>query len=379
MKIKKATPEFLFVFYVFGFATLRPILFLLRTYSSAIIAFFIAGTALSYLLYSHVFERGCFIKWVVVSALFEIFLYFGQREASTTYMVNYFMYGVVALFLLMNVKDYQRVIYWVVRFSCVNGALLILDPFFEYQFNGGYMPYGFNMLVFSFTGLLFGYFYYRNRNFLVPIVIELLMISFFGNKGACIAALCLLLGAMILSGSKVKRVFYSVVAGLGILGWRTILLLIIDVAQYFGVTSYSIKTMKMMLSSNADIIFSARTNIWDEAIIWILKKPVFGHRVGAFEAVTEVYAHNIFLDIAIAFGFVGLIIFVILLLHSVYQMYRNPCKEYKLFQLCCFFCWIIPMQISLTLWNVIWFWVYWGMYLFDGQYKRQKIKSMART
>ena len=377
MKIKRATPELIFVLYIFGFATIRPILLLFKAFSSVIIAAYIAVILLISLFNDHVFEEKCFIKWAIVSVLFEILLYFGRREISATYMVNFFMYGIVALFLLINVNNYQRVIHWVVKFSCVNGAVLILDPFFSYQLNGGYMPYGFNMLMLSFTGLLFGYFYYKNRLFLVPMIIELIMISFYGNKGAAIAAFFLLFVAMILSGSDVKKLFYSLIACLGILSWRSILLLIIDVAQIFGVTSYSIKTLKIMLSDKSDIVFSARTNIWEKAINWILEKPILGHRVGEFEAATDVYAHNIFLDISLSFGLVGLIIFLILLLHSIYKMRRNPCKEYKLFQLCCLLCWLIPMQISLTLWNVSLFWVYWGLYLYDNKYKRQKIKSIS--
>ena len=376
MRIKVASPEFVFVFYIFGFATLRPVLFLFRAYSTLIVAAFIIVAVAASLICSHVFGERCFIKWLVISAFFEMILFFGQREISVTYMVNFFMYGVVALFLLMNVCDYQRVLYWVVRFSCINGVLLILDPFFGYQFNGNYMSYGFNMLMFSFTGLLIARFYYRNRFFSVPIVIELAMILFYGNKGAGITAAILLLYAMFLSGSKVKRLIYCAVGCIGALSWRTVTLWVIDAAQYFGINSYSITTLKDMLSDNADIVFSVRTDIWEAAGMWISQKPVFGYRVGAFEAAIKLYAHNVFYDITLCFGFVGLAVFIVLLLHSVYKMYRNPYKEYKLFQLCCLCCWLLPMQISLTLWNVPLFWVYWGLYFFDDQYKRQKIQSI---
>ena len=54
-----------------------------------------------------------------------------------------------------------------------------------------------------------------------------------------------------------------------------------------------------MLSDKSDIVFSARTNIWEKAINWILEEPILGHRVGEFEAATDVYAHNIFLDISL--------------------------------------------------------------------------------
>lgn len=57
MKKKIATPEFIFIFYVFGFAMLRPILFLFRAHSSVIIAFFIAVALLLFLFNSHVLEK----------------------------------------------------------------------------------------------------------------------------------------------------------------------------------------------------------------------------------------------------------------------------------------------------------------------------------
>lgn len=377
MKKKILTSEFIFVFYVFGFAMIRPILFLFRARSSVVIFSFIAVALLSYLYNGRVFEKRCFIKWAIISIFFEVLLYFSPSEVSVTYMMNFFMYGVVTLFLLINVNDYKRVLFWVVVFSCINGILLILDPFFNYQFNGDYMEYGFNMLMFSFTGLLIGYFYYKNRYFLVPIVIELIMISFYGNKGASVTAILLFLGGMILSFSNIKRVVYSVVACVGILSWRTIVLWVIDLAKYFGVSSYSITTMKIMLSDDADIVFSTRTDVWETAQRWISEKPFFGYGIGAFEASTNGYVHNIFFDITLSFGFIGLIIFIILLLHSVYRMFNNPCKEYKFFQACCLFCWLIPMQFSLTLWNVILFWLYFGLYLYDDKCKRCEIGSIS--
>ena len=377
MKKKIVTPEFIFVFYVFGFAMLRPFLFLFRTRSSVIIAFFIVATLLLCIFNSHVFEKKCFIKCMIASVFFETLLYFSVPEVSKTYMVNYFMYGIITLFLLINVNDYQKILYWIVRFSCINGILLILDPFFSYQFNGGYMEYGFNILMYSFTGLLFGYFYYRKRPFLVPIVIELIMISFYGNKGACITAILLFLGGMILYSWNVKKIIYSIIACVGILSWRTILLWIIDLAKYFGVSSYSVSTMKIMLSDKSNIVFSARTNIWKTAQMWILESPFLGHGIGAFEVANNGYAHNIFYDITLSFGFIGLTFFIIMIFHSIYKMYYNPCKEYKIFQVCCLLCWLIPMQFSLTLWNVTLFWVYWGLYFYDDKYKRWKIESIS--
>ena len=158
MKKKTITAEFIFVLYFFGFATLRPIVFLAQSKSTLVIFAFILITVLLSLFNSHTFNKNSFFKWLVISALAVFILYFSPKEIRSTYMMNFFMYGVLPLFLLLNVDDYELVLQWVVRFSCLNGIVLILDPFFDYQLNGTYMSYGLNMLVFSLSGLIVGYF-----------------------------------------------------------------------------------------------------------------------------------------------------------------------------------------------------------------------------
>lgn len=105
-------------------------------------------------------------------------------------MVNFFMYGVLSGYFLLNVVDYDLVLYWVVRFSCINGVLLAVDPFIDYRMNGTYMTYGFNMLMYSFSGLWVGYFYNRDKRYLLPMMLEILLILIYGNKGAGITAGC---------------------------------------------------------------------------------------------------------------------------------------------------------------------------------------------
>lgn len=367
MNKKVVTPEFIFILYIFGFITLRPALFLFQGYTSEIIACYVIGTVILSLVNKHTYKKNSLLKWIAVSVLFEILLYISPNEATTIYKNNFFMYGVVVLFLMLNIRDFKLVLHWIFRFSCLNGALIVLDPFFDFQFTGGYMEYGFNMLMFSFSGLLVG-FYYMGKKYIFPfIIVELFMISFFGNKGACIAAIILFLSGMFFFGNDIKKLVLCIVACFGLLNWRIVLLWIIDLAKYFGVSSYSITTMQMMISDYSDVIFSARTDIWETASDWILQKPFLGYGVGVFEEVTHGYAHNIFFDITLAFGLLGLAMFIVFLIYSVYRMCRNPNLEYKIVQGGCLLCWLIPMQISLTLWNVPLFWVYWGLCLYNDK------------
>ena len=168
-----------------------------------------------------------------------------------------------------------------------------------------------------------------------------------------------------------KRLICALATCVGLLFWKEIVFGLISLAEAVGIYSYALKTIQIMLTRDSNYIFSSRTDIWNVAAEWISRKTFFGYGVGAFEVKNNVYTHNVFLDIAVPFGITGLVVFVIVLFHSIYKMLHNPCRSYRLFQGLCLGCWLIPMQFSLTMWNVSMFWVYWSLYLYDNKYRRR--------
>lgn len=58
---QKKTPEFLFVFYLFGFAMLRPVLYLSCAFSNIVIVAFLLYTILVSLLNTHTFPKKIFL------------------------------------------------------------------------------------------------------------------------------------------------------------------------------------------------------------------------------------------------------------------------------------------------------------------------------
>ena len=75
--------------------------------------------------------------------------------------------------------------------------------------------------------------------------------------------------------------------------------------------------------------FTGRTQIWDMALLYIARKPIFGYGESAvFDfswASSEVVAHNQFLDIAIICGIPGMLLFVFVLFMVFKQLdkYKN--------------------------------------------------------
>lgn len=381
---KRLSTELLFTIYTFVFVLLRPIFYLTDFNSTLLLA--LSGIVILALY----FVRAPFLNvnkmLILLVICLSYLLIYGTQKIITPnslmnqYFANFVIYTVIPLFLLQNVKDFGKVLLHYYHLSIIVGILIGLDPLFEYRFTGDYMQYGFNMLMFSYAGLLIGVSYFNKRILWIPIAIELVFIAFWGNKGALLASVMLLLFVWLKRLKKMStKIFFILIGLVGVSFYDKIILAAIDLAKRLGINSYSMTTFEIMLSENANIIYDSRLDIWREAIAHIKQSPLFGSGIATFEEQTGGYAHNIFLDIALTFGLIGLFAFICVLIHSVIMLCKSKNTEVKLFQSICLGCWLVSMQFSLTFWNVILFWVYWGVYLYgllsekkDSRYGKQK-------
>lgn len=76
------------------------------------------------------------------------------------------------------------------------------------------------------------------------------------------------------------------------------------------------------------LTLSGRTTIWDTALLYIMGQPIWGYghsNIFSFSfAETEIPAHNQFLDIGIVCGILGIILFLVLLFMTFWQL-----RKYK--------------------------------------------------
>lgn len=97
-------------------------------------------------------------------------------------------------------------------------------------------------------------------------------------------------------------------------------------------------------NSNTHRIF-----LWKQACEEIRNRPLFGTGLGAYPAIINpaadyrmpIYAHNLFLDIAVEIGLIGLLFFVSIFMRALYLFYKNRSDHLALFA-------IISLCIFLT-------------------------------
>ena len=367
--LKKISAELLFVIYIFSFILLRPVFYYTDINSTLLL---IASSAVIIVLYLCKMQSlnvnraltllAVCLGWLCIIGVQKLV---NPNSLLNQYIEYFFIYTAIPLFLLLNVRCFDKVLLYYYRISILIGVLFVLDPLFEYRFAGDYMQYGFNLMMFSYAGLLIGLDYFNKKILWLPIIFELFCIAFWGNKGAFVASAVLLVFVWFKRiKQKITQLFLFVCGIIGAFFYDRILLILINFAESLGIQSYSITTFKIMISSNANLVYDSRLDIWREAIVYIKESPILGHGIATFEAATGGYPHNIFLDIALTFGLFGLLFFLCILVHSIIKLCQTKNRELKIFQSICLLCWIVPLQFSLTFWSTILFWVYWGIYLY---------------
>ena len=370
--INENYPECLFALYISLFAILKPIS--QPTGHASIILFVSVFLCLvSGLIYNYLHSRSgnytFFIStFIIISVLLLFDLTIRSNSNTLGYLYNFVIYGAIPLFLISNIKEFKSVLWFYSIFSVFTGIIYIPDPLLSYHISGGYMQLGFGMLLPAFCGSAILCFYFKKRWGALFLFFFLIYSFIFANKSSTICELILLLffylyGLHCPKSKMVLRRFLVIVAIILIITFNEqILDFAIGIADYLEVDSYALSTFNMMLNGRGDEVYNLRTDLWEESIAMFNQKPIMGWGVGWFEIYSEQpYPHNVFIQILLEYGFVGILLFFLIMVLGIRKLFRCDNFEKKLFSLSVLILWICPLFVSLTYWMYMYFWIFFGL------------------
>ena len=129
-----------------------------------------------------------------------------------------------------------------------------------------------------------------------------------------------------------------------------------NVLNNLGIEVYAIQ--KMLYYYSQDKLDNGRTDLYDTAWKGIIESPL-GHYIGSFELANDAYTHNLFLQIAWDYGFIGFIFISIIYIKSLnYFMILNAkCSNHDI----CFVIFsssFITLLFSSNYWLLPCFWLW---------------------
>ena len=181
--------------------------------------------------------------------------------------------------------------------------------------------------------------------FIFIMLINLFLILLTGSR-AVLIGLMVIIGAWIILKSYhhiFDKLFYLVIIGN-----------LLFVGIYVSIKNTFIGDFlnKLSVSIFNKNLFSGRSDIWDSVLQVIIKNPWFGYGVGIRApdiAETESTAHNMYLQVLLEVGVVGLLLFV-LLLYSMWRVLNNRLNHFVTKWSACFMLGILVYnEFELTL------------------------------
>ncbi|MGV3073735.1 O-antigen ligase family protein [Clostridium baratii] len=227
------------------------------------------------------------------------------------------------------------------------------------------MDFGLNAMLPIFIGLYLYRKILKVNRFVLFEVVSFVELLVFANKGAIISAIFLIFLINIINFKFTAKSFFKyatliIISIFIIINIENILKDISYILQKNNMSSYSINTMLAYFEDGNNISLNSRVGLWDSAFNMFKKNPILGNGVGSFKELYDIYTHNIFLDVLVFYGIIGLIILIILLINSLLKIKKSS-YYFKITFIIFFVLWCPTLLVSSSFYSNYGFWIFIGM------------------
>lgn len=257
------------------------------------------------------FNKYLIFSFIVVSLIFLLNFFLYDLREITVQIFMEFLLKSFSLFIIGSfpfTTNYLKKYFYI--FSIVNFIVLTPIIFFGMLDSIGYMRFGYAML----PTLLTSIFFFKDKNKILCFLLAIssfIIILIFGSRGPLIA-LIIFVCFILLTNKEIKlfkKMFMLLALSIGTyyLFIANILLRALDFIYYeAGFQTYSIFKLRLMFEGGLKESSSGRDYLYGKFVNKILESPIFGSGIGVTHELWDVTPHNIFIQILIESGFVGL-------------------------------------------------------------------------
>jgi O-antigen ligase len=382
-KGKVLTHELLFVMYFWGFPLLQPILQRNLDYSTWILFTYTAiimSISISILLYTPLVVR----SYIFVLGVFFVLLLdllFRSNGYTTIYIYEFIIYGIIPVHLFSQVKDAKKLLKIFSYVSLFAFLIFFTDPLNGYAVFGDYMAFGFNFALPAYFGLYVGRKFFKYR-WMIPFeVICFIDIVIYANRSTILSIILLwiIIELFYIKGSLKQRINLVMAFLFSVLLFvflQDIISFVNMLLNRFGLYSFSLLRIQSAFSQGDwNSLFAGRLDIWELAKNMVSENILFGSGTGSFQARYNVYSHNLYYDIIIQYGLIGLLVLIGLVFNAFLKVFKQ--EEYtKLLGLILFCTWFPKLFFSLYIFRDIGIWCFlaFGFLHFNKKYMTSSFK-----
>ena len=276
-------------------------------------------------------SKSAYVPLIVGAILIVTYMCNSSNSYIETYLVNYFQYIFFPLVALVGIDGdcYVNFIKIYFDFALVFFVSLGFAPLLHPDLFTNAMAYGFAISLPCGIAFYIGR-HYLNRKWIIPFEISCYFMGAISSNRSTILSfgLMIIIYNLILQKTTVKRaLMYSggiVAAFIACINLPKILSCLIDfLGTHLNYHSRSLSFLYMGITGDTTLtggysnFLSGRDIIHGDALQILKNNFLTGMGIGGFENTYGTYSHNIFLDFALNWGILGIVIFFIIIVYSI--------------------------------------------------------------
>src|SRR5699024_5624549 len=266
---------------------------------------------------------------VIIFGIIMIFLInyllLSFEEETTHLLIEFIKFGAIPFYLASTIKNTENIYkYWLVL-GILNFVILLfyIEQINEREFN--YMTFGRYM---SLSFIIFSYYYYKGKfkvSMFFIMLITMIAVFIFGNRSSILIIILIVFYFEIkklIQKRTLMQYFKLTLITIGLIylisNIKKLVYKLIYLLEINNLNSYSFKKLIALFDNNTTSFVSGRDNIYFDSVKLIYKNNLMPKVIGYYQNVTEhVYPHNVFFDIMITFGFIGVLLILSVAIISI--------------------------------------------------------------
>ncbi len=317
--------------------------------------------------------KNMLIPWSIIQLLLIVSGIINGFSTILNYWVYFTVFGTTAAIVIANEFDVVKVCKYITIIQTL--YLLVYFIFIRRSFlNSGEDYYADSMgMAYAMTTIIYltiVYHFYKKVINLGKMIRKLLymdsLLSLFiilvdcRSRGPILVIIIATIVIFLSQSKGIKKIGFVIAGGIStfliVYNFWDIVIFIYELLKRYNIEFSFVN--KIIYLKKTDIgLMNGRNELYEAAITEIMKKPIIGHGIGYYETLGLGYVHNIFLDILLCFGIIGVIIVTIMFFACVRRVFRKYNQDRIASFFLLFFIGELMLNFSSSMWLYPCFWL----------------------
>lgn len=275
-------------------------------------------------------NRTVLTKKLIMFSLFSFLFLFLDLVKEPYYLHDtlrhfsiFFIVGLIPFYLSSYISDFEK-FFKIVYF--VSLAVIFVNVYT--YFTGGFKFYEYMTIgiKITFPLLIVIHSFFREKRY-IDLVFSIAGFAFvftFTNRGSVLIVMAYVLLLLFKNiYTRILSIFFIVFNY--ITNFEYPVTFIKYILKEFEIYSYSMLRILQMVNHGMEKSSSGRDVLYVESMDMVIDKPFLGHSISYFEyhnSLNQPYPHNVFIQIFIEYGYVGLFVFAIIIFMSILKYFK---------------------------------------------------------